>query len=390
MFDPLEGHKEDAPVVIFLDGGPGCSTTYSLFDFIGPYYVDNYKYNPTTHSWEGKKEADLRKNSWSHKAYLLIIDQPVGMGFSQVYDYQDVAKSAEQVRNDFNVFINKFYEKHSELQGKDLYITGHSYAGHYIPYTVSKMLEDGFDKAPIKGISIGNPYMNGKILFQSYPTFAAKNHRYTQVTQAEADSVKPLTDLCGHLFDQPRNHLFSYRTLQTCQKSSVELTKYLPKGFDINYMPSDWKYNSSYVNFLNDDEVQDNLNFDKSQQQHLDYHACNSTFRDEFFNWDWKVDSRPYFLEILERENIRVLMYAGDLDFRCNYQQTETLLDTMKWTGSKEWEKAKFSDCKYGICKSAKNLKYIRFSGAGHTVPLYKEEKAMNMLDDFLENNLNF
>ena len=201
LFDPLQPATADTPIIIFLDGGPGCSTTYSLFDFIGPLYVENYSFDPKTQTYIGNKQADLRQNSWSDKAYLLIIDQPVGMGFSQVNAFKDVAKSAEDVRDDFNLFINKFFDKHTELQGKNLFITGHSYAGHYIPYVVSKMLQSGFDKAKIKGISIGNPYMNGKILFQSYPSFAVKNKKYTQITQQQADSVKDLTDLCGHLFD---------------------------------------------------------------------------------------------------------------------------------------------------------------------------------------------
>lgn len=165
LFEPRNAPKETAPVVIFLDGGPGCSTTYSLFDFIGPLYVENYKFDPKTQTFVGKKEADVRTNAWNDKSYLLIIDQPVGMGFSQVGSYEEVSKDAEDIRNNFLLFLNAFFDKHSDLQGRDLFVTGHSYAGHYIPYTVTKLLESGFNKATIKGISIGNPYVNGKILF---------------------------------------------------------------------------------------------------------------------------------------------------------------------------------------------------------------------------------
>lgn len=116
--------------------------------------------------------------------------------------------------------------------------------------------------------------------------------------------------------------------------------------------------------------------------------SCNDTFRQAFFNWDWKTDSRSYLVKILERKEIRVLIYAGDLDFRCNFQQTETLLDTMKWSGKTDWNLAQFQDSKYGKIKLADNLTYIRFSGAGHTVPLYEEEKALGMINDFLQDQL--
>jgi len=66
-------------------------------------------------------------------------------------------------------------------------------------------------------------------------------------------------------------------------------------------MPSNWKYNNSYEVFLNDAEVQSYLNFDKSMSQQMPYHSCNSTFKDQFFNWDWKIDSRSYLVKILER-----------------------------------------------------------------------------------------
>lgn len=97
------------------------------------------------------------------------------MGFSQVGSYDEVCKTPDDLRDDFFTFLNAFFDKHTDLQGRDMYITGHSYAGHYIPYTVTRLLEGGFKKANIKGISIGNPYMSGKILFQSYPSFAVLN-----------------------------------------------------------------------------------------------------------------------------------------------------------------------------------------------------------------------
>jgi carboxypeptidase C (cathepsin A) len=55
-------------------------------------------------------------------------------------------------------FMIKFLEKFPDLQGKDLYITGESYAGHYIPAIahnfVFKHAKDL--KVNFKGIAIGN------------------------------------------------------------------------------------------------------------------------------------------------------------------------------------------------------------------------------------------
>jgi carboxypeptidase C (cathepsin A) len=255
LFEPQNAPKESAPVVIFMDGGPGCSTTYSLFDFIGPLYVENYQYDPQTQTYTGNKQASVRTSAWNDQAYLLIIDQPVGVGFSRAGTYSDLAKNATDIRDNFSLFLNAFFDRYQNLQGRDLFITGHSYAGHYIPYTVTKLLESGFNKAIIKGVSIGNPYMNGKIMFQSYPTFAAQNQQYTNISPADAATTTNISQLCGHLYSLPQNYLYMIPTLQICQEVGGMLAHLLPQNFDVNYMPSNWKYNNSYEVFLNDQDV---------------------------------------------------------------------------------------------------------------------------------------
>ncbi|RWS18513.1 carboxypeptidase: vitellogenic-like precursor, partial [Leptotrombidium deliense] len=60
----------NAPVVLWLDGGPGTSSMYGLFLLSGPFVVnDNLK-------------VKCRKYSWTKAFSVLYIDQPVGSGFS--------------------------------------------------------------------------------------------------------------------------------------------------------------------------------------------------------------------------------------------------------------------------------------------------------------------
>jgi carboxypeptidase D len=57
--------------VLWLNGGPGCSSMDGAMMEIGPYRVtgDNLEYN---------------NGSWDEFANLLFVDQPVGTGFSYV------------------------------------------------------------------------------------------------------------------------------------------------------------------------------------------------------------------------------------------------------------------------------------------------------------------
>jgi carboxypeptidase C (cathepsin A) len=62
-------------------------------------------------------------------------------------------------------FMIKFLEKYPKLQGKDFYITGESYAGHYIPAIAHyfQFLHKDDLKINFKGLAIGNglvdPYL---------------------------------------------------------------------------------------------------------------------------------------------------------------------------------------------------------------------------------------
>ena len=57
------------PLILWLNGGPGCSSLTGFLDEIGPFtsdlYSGNFTYNPY---------------SWNMNASLLFIEQPAGVG----------------------------------------------------------------------------------------------------------------------------------------------------------------------------------------------------------------------------------------------------------------------------------------------------------------------
>jgi cathepsin A (carboxypeptidase C) len=119
LFESRDNVAED-PLVVWLTGGPGCSSEVAIFAENGPFSV--------------KEDLSLLRNdfSWNNKANVLYVDQPVGTGFSKAAD-QDYTKSETEVAIDFRLFLLGFLDKHPELKGRELFITGESYAGHYIP-----------------------------------------------------------------------------------------------------------------------------------------------------------------------------------------------------------------------------------------------------------------
>lgn len=70
---PSRTSPETDPLILWLTGGPGCSSELALFVENGPFKID-------------ERTLELSKNphSWNHRANLLYIDQPLGAGFSSV------------------------------------------------------------------------------------------------------------------------------------------------------------------------------------------------------------------------------------------------------------------------------------------------------------------
>lgn len=47
-----------------------------------------------------------------------------------------------QIAKDFVKFLYGLYDKHPELRSREIFITGESYAGHYVPAIASELIRD--------------------------------------------------------------------------------------------------------------------------------------------------------------------------------------------------------------------------------------------------------
>ena len=65
------------------------------------------------------------------------------------------------VADDMLDFLQEFMAAHPELSNNDLYITGESYAGHYVPAVSHRVWkynkQGGGQRIPFKGLAIGAP-----------------------------------------------------------------------------------------------------------------------------------------------------------------------------------------------------------------------------------------
>jgi len=201
---------EDIPLLIWLNGGPGCSSMDGLFLENGPFRFlmpgQSYEhYQGTQQQDTSQWRIEINPFSW-HKApaYTLYIDQPVGTGLS-FSKKSNWAKNDLEVNVDFYAFLQNFLLLHKDKfvqespiyankQGSDegdlslyrmkrpLFFSGESHAGHYIPSMVDYIIEQnnkllvGVDKRgndrhlltsqgnhviiPVQGAAIGNGWVD--------------------------------------------------------------------------------------------------------------------------------------------------------------------------------------------------------------------------------------
>jgi serine carboxypeptidase-like clade 1 len=149
-FASTESTDPKAPVILWLNGGPGSSSILGMLQENGPLLI-----NAT---------GGLMKNpyAWTKKVNLVILESPSGVGYSYcanslksppagcINTDNSTARAARAAMQDF--FNNKF----PELKARDFFITGESYAGVYVP-TLAREILDNAPEINIKGVAVGDP-----------------------------------------------------------------------------------------------------------------------------------------------------------------------------------------------------------------------------------------
>ncbi|KAF6154907.1 hypothetical protein GIB67_018344 [Kingdonia uniflora] len=153
-FVEAEGDADKKPLTLWLNGGPGCSSIGGgAFTELGPFFPRG----------DGR---GLRRNhkSWNKASNLLFIESPAGVGWSYSNATSDYTTGDAKTAMDMHVFLMGWYDKFPEFKSRDLFLTGESYAGHYIPQLANVLLDHNKQstsfKFKIKGLAIGNPLLN--------------------------------------------------------------------------------------------------------------------------------------------------------------------------------------------------------------------------------------
>lgn len=110
-FFPAQNGDASAPLLVYLEGGPGVSSLLSLFYQMGPFSVS---LNATS----------LIPNpyTWNKEYAMIFIDNPVGTGFSFTKSPAGFTTNEQHVATDLYSLMEQFYTVFPAYKPNDLYV----------------------------------------------------------------------------------------------------------------------------------------------------------------------------------------------------------------------------------------------------------------------------
>ena len=124
-FFPSTNPNATNEIAMWFNGGPGCSSLSGLLTENGPFTWEAGTYSPVQNPY-----------SWNNLTNMVWVEQPVGVGFSQ--GVPNITNEVE-LGQEYIGFWKNFVEAFG-MQNYDMYITGESYAGYYVPYVADAFI----------------------------------------------------------------------------------------------------------------------------------------------------------------------------------------------------------------------------------------------------------
>ena len=105
-FIEAETDPENAPVVLWLNGGPGCSSLSGFVYQHGPFRIKDTTDPPTLYRFQ---------YTWAKLANMIYLESPVGVGFTYSDDDEDYENTDETTTNFYRISLYIYVCKNSTL-----------------------------------------------------------------------------------------------------------------------------------------------------------------------------------------------------------------------------------------------------------------------------------
>jgi serine carboxypeptidase-like clade 1 len=397
-----------APLVLWLNGGPGCSSLEGAMFENGAYAF--------TGEFDANGLPTLKDNptAWTTIANMVYLEAPAGVGFSFYTNGSTTTNDEITSQNNYQFLLN-FFESYPEYVSNDFYIFGESYAGIYVPTLVDRIRlgnAAGNPKINLIGFGVGNgcwgndvgacamydgfddgtgdflQFLYGHSMFSQQTNIAlleACGGNYSnpnpsqqcQDLQNQAQNeggdynIYDIYDECPNPVSTSNNvHLRApSRHIQKAMNSGRKLTA-VPNCIQPDNFANPWFDNST---------VQDALHV--SQANVNDWSVCADV------DYEKTVGSLlPLYPTLIK--NYKVLIYSGDVDACVPHTGSERWTRNLGIEVKAPWRPWTIDEQVYGyvVEYDADAFYYLTIKDAGHMVPQYQPEAALAFFTRFLQN----
>lgn len=383
FFESRNDPKKD-PTILWLNGGPGCSSLTGLFFELGPSSIG-----------PGLKPI---KNpySWNSNANIIFLDQPINVGFS--YSSSSVSDTVAAGK-DVYAFLELFFKQFPQYNNGKFHIAGESYAGHYIPVFASEILSHPDKSFNLTSLLIGNGLTDPLTQYEYYEPMACGEGGEPSVLEPEqCDAMKDSIPRCLSLI----NSCYESGSVWSCVPASIycnnaQMGPYQRTGRNVYDIRKECKGGSlcyedlQYIDdYLNQKEVMEALGVEVDS-----YESCNFDVNRNFLlAGDWMKPYHKAVIELLESK-VPILIYAGDKDFICNWLGNQAWTDKLPWSGHEEFAKQKIKSWtvgkkQAGEVKNFEHFTYLRIFGGGHMVPYDQPKASLDMVNRWIGGDYTF
>ncbi|KAM0754515.1 peptidase S10, serine carboxypeptidase [Meredithblackwellia eburnea MCA 4105] len=393
QFDSRNDPAND-PIVLWLNGGPGCSSFTGLLMELGPCRVQKQGDDPIVNPY-----------AWNNNASLIFLDQPVGVGYSYAEKGDKGVWSTMAAAEDVYAFLQIFFEAFADKFGNSkFHIAGESFAGRYIPlfgdYIVTQNLADnGLPKINLASVLIGNGFTSPKTQYAYYyPTVCTNQTGYgPYVSESDCASMEKALPRCQELiqqcYDDPSNSVLCLSANTYCEATQTE--RYYETGrnpYDMEKF-GPYKEENQVSFFLNRQDVRHELGVDLEENGGVKkFIGCSDQVGYRFAaTGDQSKPSFPHVAHMVDN-GVSALLYSGKRDFICNYLGNEAWTLDLDWKGKaafnaeplQPWYATKGDKEQAGVYRASGNLAFAVVDNAGHFVPYDKPVGSLAMFNGWI------
>ncbi|CEH15477.1 serine carboxypeptidase [Ceraceosorus bombacis] len=405
------------PLILWTNGGPGCSSAIGLFQELGPCRVKDSGGTGARIDGPPINGTEVNPYGWNAKANVIFIDQPVGVGYSYAR-FGDLVYDSDQGAKDLYKFLRLFLSAFDRFVDNDFIMTGESYGGRYIPRYAAEIADRNFaletkaarhhkklsrgELINLKRVAIGNGLTDDVAQTLSYYDFTctAKGGNELYLDIRTCKEMKFWRQRCEkwlpHACRDSHDVALCQNAFDTClEKLGGPYQRTLRNPYNVNDgCEVGLEPNLCYpivgdiTAYLNREDVRELLGVAPEAGK---YTSCNEKVHEGFGkSGDWLVDNTLYISGLLER-GYKVLIYVGTLDWICNWLGNKAWVMNMPWTHAEEFHKAKnyqwlVDGHESGEVQQGGNLTWATVLGAGHMVPYDRPKESLQLLHRWLNN----